>query len=262
MSNQQTSDYLFGLRRDNRAVDTLPDELRPPDLSSAYEAQALLVEQLCAYTGSARAGYKIALTNPIAQSLVGVPHPVFGSLIGKTCFDSGASVPADDCCTRIVEVEFAFVMVDDVPRMDEPYTAMTIAKHVASLHPAIEIVDHRFAALDRFDAFSLAADNAIHGCFVKGPPATAWHDHDLAAHAVKLLVNGKQVLNGAGDRCLGHPLAALAWLANELPAHARDLHAGDYITTGLATDGIFEASRGDHLIGDFGTLGNVEMRFT
>lgn len=261
MSIDKTSQYLFELRRDKRSVDTMPDGLCPQDLASAYEAQALLVDKLCAHGDSQRAGYKIALTNPAAQAITGVPHPVYGRLVSNTCYESGAERPASDFCVRIIEVEFAFVMASDVPRSAEPYTALSIAPHIASMHPAIEIVDHRFAALDRFNAISLAADNAIHGGFVKGPAALGWHDYDLSAHAVRLLVNDEPILSGAGDRTLGHPLAALAWLANELPAHDLDLRASDCVTTGLATDGIFEASRGDRLVGDFGKLGQVVLSF-
>jgi len=261
MSIERTSDFLFELRRDNRSVAALPDELCPLDLNSAYDAQALLVDRLCAHCTGQRAGYKIASTNPAAQSMLGVSHPVYGTLISSTCYDSGVTLVASNYCTRIAEVEFAFVMASDVPRSGAPHSAISLAKHVASLHPAIEIVDHRFAALDRLNARSLAADNAIHGCFVKGPPAVDWHDHDLSSHAVRLLVNDAEIVAGAGDRPLGHPLAALAWLANELPAHDLDLRAGDCVTTGLATDGIYNAARGDHLVGDFGALGQVELHF-
>ena len=85
--------------------------------------------------------------------------------------------------------------------------------------------------------------------------------YDLGTHAVRLLVNEEEVLSGAGDRTLGHPLTALAWLANELPAHGLDLHTGDCITTGLATDGIYEAKQGDHLVADFGKLGQATLNF-
>ncbi|MFT5175893.1 MAG: 2-keto-4-pentenoate hydratase [Gammaproteobacteria bacterium] len=262
MSIEQTSEFLFDLRRDNRAVEALPEALCPADLTSAYAAQALLVDRLCAHWHGQTAGYKIALTSPTAQSLLGVPHPVFGRLISSRCYDSGTSLTAGEYCTRIIEVEFAFVMATDVPRSSTPYSAVSIAPYITSLHPAIEIVNHRFAALDRLNACSLAADNAIHGSFVQGPAASAWHDYDLGAHAVRLLVNDEPILSGAGDRTLGHPLNALAWLANALPIHDLDLRAGDFITTGLVTDGIYHALPGDHLIGDFGALGQVAVTFT
>jgi 2-keto-4-pentenoate hydratase len=261
MSIEQTSEFLFELRHDNRAIDALPDALCPVDLKSAYAAQALLVDRLCAHWHSQRAGYKIALTNPLAQAMLNVAHPVYGCLISSRCYDSGASLDASEYRTRIIEVEFAFIMARDVPRSSTPHNAVSLAPYVDSLHPAIEIVDHRFAALDRLNACSLAADNAIHGSFVQGPAAKQWHEHDLSAHAVQLLVNGESVLSGAGDRTLGHPLTALAWLANELPAHDLDLHAGDRITTGLVTDGVYNASSGDHMLADFGILGQVEVTF-
>ena len=122
-------------------------------------------------------------------------------------------------------------------------------------------MDHRFAALDRFNACSLIADNAIHGAFVLGEAIADWSSQDLAAQPARLLVNGAEVLSGAGDRALGHPLAALAWLANALSAQGRTLRAGDIVTTGLVTDGVHEAVSGDRLLAEFDGIGQVELRF-
>jgi 2-keto-4-pentenoate hydratase len=58
---------------------------------------------------------------------------------------------------------------------------------------------------------------------------------------------------------LGHPLAALAWLANELPTFELQLKEGDYITTGTATD-VYAASAGDEIRANFGKLGRVELK--
>jgi hypothetical protein len=43
---------------------------------------------------------------------------------------------------------------------------------------------------------------------------------------------------------LGHPLDVMAWLADELPRFGLQLRAGDFVTTGVATD-VFEAGAGD-----------------
>ena len=151
-------------------------------------------------------------------------------------------------------------MATDVPN-NASLTGSTIKPYVASLHPAIEVVNHRFAGLDRFNAQTLAADNAIHGAFVLGPPVQNWTEDDLPGLPVSLLVNGEQNLTGAGDRALGNPLKALAWLANSLPEYGLCLKAGDVVTTGLLTDGVYEANAGDTVVGDFAAAGQVEMTF-
>ena len=59
---------------------------------------------------------------------------------------------------------------------------------------------------------------------------------------------------------LGHPLAVMAWLADELPQFGMALRAGDYVTTGVTTD-VFEAEAGDVLRAEFVWLGSVELEF-
>jgi fumarylacetoacetase-like protein len=83
--------------------------------------------------------------------------------------------------------------------------------------PAIEIVDHRFADWRAFDANTLIADNALHGTWVTGTPCPTWRDLDFSTHGVRLLVNHTEMSEGTGGAVLGHPLNALARLANELP---------------------------------------------
>src|SRR5262249_16188043 len=101
------------------------------------------------------------------------------------------------------------------------YTAETIAPFVAAVIPSIEIVDHRFHSWQTVGAPSLAADNAIHGAWVEGEPVRNWRHLDLAKHAVTLYVNDREHFVGSGANVLGHPLAVVAWLANELPRHGR-----------------------------------------
>ena len=241
-----TADFLLELRLERRTVDELPASLVPPSLADGYRTQAHLTALLCATRGGAPIDYKVALTSQVAQSLVGHPAPVYGRLLSHSSYRGPATLDAAEFTTRVVEVEFGFRMATDVPAGEQ--TSASIARHVAAVLPSIEIVDHRFAGLDRMSASGLAADNAIHGAWIEGEPVPTFADLDLAHHAVNLSVNREQILTGAGDRVLGHPLNVLAWLANELPVHGLALRAGDLVTTGLATDGIYDASAGDSLL--------------
>ncbi len=62
-------------------------------------------------------------------------------------------------------------------------------------------------------------------------------------------------------RTLGHPLNALAWLADQGVLGGRGLKAGDLVTTGLVTPFVY-AEPGDEVRADFGALGEVRLRFT
>ena len=255
-----TAEYLLNLRLSGSVVDELPAELLPRDLAHGYQIQTEMTAALCAARGGTYSGYKVALTSTTAQALVGYPAPVFGRMLEHSCHRGGVVLPADEFTTRIVETEFAFQLADDVPAGE--YTQQSIMPFVGDMFPSIELVDHRFAGLDRMNAATLAADNAIHGGWVRGVNQANWRHIDLASHQVSLRVNGVETLAGAGNRVLEHPVAVLAWLANELPRHGLRLRAGDFVTTGLATDGIYSALAGDELVADFGALGQVLLDFS
>ena len=259
-SSALTAEFFAELRAARRTEDSIPAELRPQDMVSAYAIQDTLVARLLARHGGHAIGYKIACTNPSAQRLLNTHAPVYGRLLSAFVYPSPARQRASDFTIRCIEAEFAFEIARDIPIAHVPYTAGTIAAYVGAALPAIEIVDHRLADWSRFDAFSLIADNAIHGAWIPGAASDAWHTLDLATHTVRLLVNHAVARTGRGDAVLGHPLQALAWLANELSQQGRALQAGEFVTTGVCTD-IYLAQAGDVIQADFGALGSVELVF-
>ena len=261
MNITETAQYLQALRTRHERVDELPPALMPPDLAAGYRAQAALVEGLCGYWGGETAGYKVALTNPAAQRMLGVPYPVFGRLFTARLHESGVTLRAADYVIRLIEVEIAFQVADDVPAVDGGHDRRSIAEHIGALYPAIELVEHHFAGLDRFTPESFAADNAIHGAWIHGTPLYDWHGLDLAAQPTRLLVNGEERLTGSGGNVLGHPLEVMAWLANELPRHGLTLSRGDFVTTGVTTDVIYPAEAGERLTADLPGIGRVELGF-
>ncbi len=241
-------------------MDDLPGGLRPLDLGEAYAIQDELVDRLV--SGVDRTiGYKVACTNPIAQAALKIDRPVFGRLLASTTHASGVSLVAARFNHRVIEAEFGVRMGADVPLGSGPHTAETIAAYVGAILPSIEVVDYRFADWS-VGALSVAADNAIHGCWVPGAEYTGdWTALDLAAHAVTVTVDGASATSGTGAAVLGHPLNVVAWLADELERFGRQLRAGDRITTGVATN-VFEAEAGQAITADFGELGSVSVTWT
>ena len=162
---------------------------------------------------------------------------------------------------RVIEPEFAFEMAKDLPPRAEAYTQNEVTAAVGALLPAIEIVESRYQSWTTVGAACLIADHAVHGAWVKGRPTTVWRALDLAQHQVKLWVNGALNQTGRGEVVLGHPLKALTWLANALTQRSPGLRAGDWVTTGVCIDQVYEAQTGDVVTADFGSLGVVEVRF-
>jgi 2-keto-4-pentenoate hydratase len=251
--------YLLEMRRTQRRVPALPDDIVPRTLAEGYDVQDRLVRKLLDASGGRRIGYKIACTSTLAQKALGVDGPFFGVLMTQSTFPNPGRLRAADYTVRCAEAEFGFEMGEDVPP-GPIYTADSIRPFIAAALPSIEIVDHRYHDWQTVGAPSLLADNAIHGAWVPGEPYAGWRDLDFATHPVVLTINGERSLPGSGAAVLGNPLNVVAWLANELPRFGRRLSRGDRITTGVTTD-IYLARPGDHLRADFGKLGQVELHF-
>lgn len=246
------SQARFGRRR----LAGIPDDLKPVDTAGAYELQAAVTGHWAGQLGGF-AGYKIACTSEIPQRQLGISEPYYGRLFNGTVFDSPVELDTSGFFMRVVESEFGFQIARDLPD-GGGYTQGDMAGAVAGVVPAIEIVDSRYDDWEKVGAHSLIIDNAVHGAWIKGRLSAEFGD--LGEHAVRLIANGEVVTSGKGSAALGHPLKALAWLANALPRYGLTLKKGDWVTTGVVTD-LYYAKAGDHLVADFGSLGEVAVSF-
>ncbi|MFN8445165.1 MAG: fumarylacetoacetate hydrolase family protein [Caldilineaceae bacterium] len=260
ISISNAANTLAEMRATHRIVEQLAEEARPTDLVTAYQIQNVLVERLLSQHGGQRIGYKAACTNTLAQQQLNVPGPLFGQMLSFSHFQSPATLPANNFTRRIIEAEFGIQIAADLPARSTPYDASSVVDYIATVMPGIEIVSHRFVDWSKAGAPSIAADNAIHGAWVQGTPTADWRALDLANHEVTLTVNDKLFDQGSGANVLGHPFNVVAWLANELPHHSKQLKAGDFITTGVVMN-VYPAQAGDKVVADFGVLGKVEVVF-
>jgi 2-keto-4-pentenoate hydratase len=238
----------------------LPIEVRPRTSEEAYVCQRGVVEQWLQHFGGTAIGYKIACTNEVAQRQLRVDTPFTGRLLSSLCYESGVCRKADNYFMRVIEAEFGFRMARDLPPRGSTLGMEDVAAAVEGVMPVIELVDSRFDSWTTVGTPSLIADNACHAGWVMGSLVTDWKGFDLAAQAVKLEINGALKTTGSGAAVLGHPLKALAWLANALHKTGAGLKAGDYVSTGVTTD-VYMAQAGDHIRADFGSLGSVEVVF-
>jgi 2-keto-4-pentenoate hydratase len=127
--------------------------------------------------------------------------------------------------------------------------------------PAFEVADDRGAdyATLATRALELAADNAWNEGAVLGEPVAEWRRLDLASLRGRALVNGAEVGEGRGADSMGHPLAALQWVANHLAGRGRALRCGDVVISGSLVASKFPQA-GDQLRFEAGELGAVELR--
>jgi 2-keto-4-pentenoate hydratase len=256
----QAAARLMDVRRTGDLIEALPDDLRPRSLDDAYAIQSAYVDLLAEATGSQRIGYKAGATGDAPQKMLEIPEPFTGVLLSAFVHDSPAVIPADGCFHRILEVEFAFRMADDLPAAAAPYDDAAVMASVGSTILAIEVVDLRYAGAMKAGGLHVIADGGGLGHWVRGPEINGLPDIDFADYPVKLLINGEVAQDGSSANVLGNPINSLTWLANTLCARGGGLKAGDLVTTGSCTPPT-PAKAGDVVVGDFGDLGRVDITF-
>ena len=251
---------LWHCRLSGTAIDTLPAELRPRDIAAGHAIQAALPE----VAGQAVVGWKIAATSAAGQAHIQVDGPLPGRILDGFVHPVGSTLSLSGNRMRVVEPEFAFRMGRALPPRAPVYTVDEVRAAVASLHPAFELPDSRYAEFTRAGKAQLIADDACCGRFAFGPAAPAtWRDADLAAHRVHATVFGadgaeRYRRDGEGRALLGDPLVALTWLANELSSLGFGLRAGDWASCGTCMVPL-EVMPGDRVVADYGELGRIEL---
>ena len=235
-------------------IEALPDECRPHTRAQGYAAQ----RALAAASGEGVVGWKIAATSTAGQRHINVDGPIAGRLLASRVHASPCAVAFGANRMAVAEAEFAFVMGDDLPAREHAWSVDEVLAAVATLHPAIELPDSRFADFTRAGGAQLAADNACAHELVLGPATAAdWRSIDLAALPVTLAIDGQVATTGTGADALGDPRAALAWIANNHAAQGAALRAGDVVTTGVCGKPSAIAA-GSRVVADLGPVGAAE----
>jgi 2-keto-4-pentenoate hydratase len=261
---ERAGEWLFEAHRSRAEFAPMPADLAPRDMEEAYAIQSEFVGMRAATLGQVT-GYKIALTTPAMRAMVGLKDSVAGDMLEKSIVrnrpGARAQVSAADYVRLIVEFEIGVEMAEDLPAIGAPYTRESVAKSVAALMPALELADDRNADYKILPgrALMLIADNAWNEGAVLGEPVKDWQGIDLAALQGVASINGKNVGTGHGRDVMGHPLDALAWLANHLAARGLGLWRGDVVITGSLVTSKFPKA-GDLIRFEAGALGAVELQ--
>jgi len=180
-SAHDAAHLLWTCRQSGTVIDALPEGLRPRDTSAGHAIQAALP----AVADRPVVGWKIAATSAAGQAHIQVDGPLAGRILDSFVEPIGGTLSLAGNRMRVVEPEFAFRMGSALAPRVAPYTVDEVLAAVASLHPAFEVPDSRFAEFTRAGKPQLIADDACCGRFAFGPCApSAWRHGDLAAHRV------------------------------------------------------------------------------
>ncbi|MES2390458.1 MAG: fumarylacetoacetate hydrolase family protein [Acidobacteriota bacterium] len=243
----QAAALLIEARKSGNFIATLPDNLQPQD-ASEHET---ITDHVAAAFGEI-GGYKIGAANLEAT-------PSFAPMPKAWFAPTGFCPKGIHWHYRGLEAEIAFVVGQNLPPRDTPYTRDEAIAAMASCHPVIEILETGFIDPSVLDPKLPLADIQRNGGFVYGPAFLDWQNADWNTERVTLAVDGIIRVDRTGSNTSGDLLRLLPYLANQ---HARTggLKVGQWITTGSWTGNTF-ATSGSVVDVEFSTAGKVNFRF-
>lgn len=225
----------------------------PPDLTEAdgYRVQAALLDLHLA-VGDTLAGYKIGLTSPGARASYGAATPKWGFLLTSAVLVAPENPRLPLVRARQVEAEFAFVLAQDLP--GRQVLANDVIEATRHLRLAAEIVGTRW--LGAFGLGALVADDVSNAAVVLGPQVEVT-DALFADVPAVVRADGRESL-GTSSAVMGHPAAAVAWLASELGRHGHRLEAGQIVMSGSFGSPL-PVEPADDVYIEFGHLGRLHL---
>ncbi len=241
-------------------LDPLPEDIRPANLDDAYTVQERLNEILTERGLGKPMGYKIGCTTPVMQEYMNIHEPSFGEVFAPTVHRNTAILRHADYVVPGVEAEIAAQLGADLPASRAPYTLKTVADAVESCTASVELVDARYFDYRELDTPTMVADNFFNAACVMADPVTNWRGSDLSRVQGRMDVNGEEFGTGLGSLIMGHPLEALAWLANRLAERGRELKANQFVTLGSVVTTKW-VSQGDLIEVEMSGLGGVSIKF-
>jgi 2-oxo-3-hexenedioate decarboxylase/2-keto-4-pentenoate hydratase len=258
---ERAAALLAGARLAGSRIERLPADCRPPDEGAAYAVQDVLHRQLSAAGYGALAGHKIGCTTPVMQQFLNIANPCAGGVFARTVQHRHGTFRHADFLHVGVECEIAVRLAKPLPEARAPCDRHSAAAAVGACMAAIEVVDDRYQDYRSFDTPTLIADDFFNAGCVLDISIESWSELDLTSIAGRMRINGAEVGNGTGGDILGHPLEALAWLANALAARGRELKSGEFVLLGSVVQTQWVAA-GDLVEVEIDGLGGASCRFS
>ncbi|QNT79363.1 2-keto-4-pentenoate hydratase [Entomobacter blattae] len=199
---------------------------------------------------------------PIVAWKVGAPKPdgqPFGAAIwNQTFFENVESVNVRDYYKVGVEAEIVYRFGKTFLRRENPYTAEDILAAIATVHPAIELVDTRFVDMGKQTFFINQADQGSHGALIIGKPMENWKTLVPVEEPITLTINGEIRAQHKGGNSAGDTIRGLTWIVNHALESEECVPAGTAVTTGSTTGTIF-VEKGSKITAQFEHVGTLSL---
>ena len=224
-------------------------------VDTAYQAQALVVQHRLG-AGEQLIGLKLGMTSKVKRSALGIHEPVYGRLTTGMVVPFGEPLALGGLIGPRAEPEIALLIGRSVgPDM----TITGVLAAVEQVLPAIEVMDTRYSGPFRLS--DSVADNAgaariVLGTWGRSPAELV----DLSVLGCVFRHRGG-IDTAAGGAALGHPAAAVIWLARALASRGQQLEEGAIVMTGGLTPSV-RLRPGETVTAEFDQLGSVGIRCT
>jgi 2-keto-4-pentenoate hydratase len=229
----QAATLLLDQRLSLRPITDLPAAIRPQTEGEGYALQRVLNGLLTVAGMGRQVGHKIGCTTSVMQKFLGIANPCAGAVFEKTVLRRSAHVPHSGFVRLGIECEIAVELSGDLAPAGAPVDRESASKAVGAVMASIELVDERYENFRTLGVPTLIADDFFDSGCLLGDPVRDWRKLDLASLSGSTFINGVEVGRGTGALVMGHPLEALAWLANARARHGLDpLRAGEFVTLG------------------------------
>jgi 2-keto-4-pentenoate hydratase len=219
-----------------------------PDRSAVYAIQ----DGVARATGPV-AGWKVGARTPTAE-----PNPA--PLLSGALVQSPAGFDGKAMHMIGVEIEISFHIARDIAPRDQAVAREEALAAVGDAFVGMEVVDTRLADFQKLDPEWLLADNQMNHALVVGDSIKNWRTLDWPNLQVKLVVDGKTVVDQRGGLGAVDPLRPLSWMIDHAVRRRDGIRRGQAITTGSWT-GLRYFPPGAQVHGEFAGLGAVEATF-
>jgi len=247
---------LYKAEREKTTLRPLTERYPQIAIEEAYRIQLALIEMKKA-DGAKVVGKKIGLTSKAMQKMLSVDQPDYGHILDNMVLQDSAAFTVRELIQPKIEPEIAFIL--DQNLKGPGVTPIQVLAATRFVVPALEIIDSRIEGW-KIRLCDTIADNASSARVVLGGSPKRIDQVDLKLVGMILEKNGEIVQTGAGGAVLGHPAAAVAWLANAVGQFGVSLEVGEIIMPG-ALCAAADVSAGDLIQASFDGLGSVSVRF-
>jgi 2-keto-4-pentenoate hydratase len=222
------------------------------DARVGYAAQDLLVGRKRA-EGKQVVGFKLGMTSKVKRDALGIREPVYGRITADMLVPPGQPLVVAELIHPRAEPELAVVIGRTVPPGAD---VATVLAAIDAVRPAIEVFDSRYG--EPFRQVDSIADNVGAARVVLGGrPRKLAELADL--HVLGCVFGFPGGFDtAAGGAAMGHPAAAVAWLAGALAGRGERLEPGTIVLTGGLTAAV-PLRAGDRITAEFDGLDPVEV---